>query len=88
MIKGKTESGFEFELDDDVLDDYEILDALVKIDRGETLLIVDIVDKILGVEQKEKLKKHIRAKSGRVSIKKMVSETMQIFDACNKLKNC
>lgn len=87
MIKGVTNSGFAFELDDDVVDNYEMLDALVKVDRGETTYIVDVVDSLLGEEQKEKLMKHIRNEKGRVSASGMIKETFEIFEKCKEIKN-
>ena len=35
MVKGITESGFEFELDEEILDDYELLESLCDIDNGD-----------------------------------------------------
>ena len=87
MIKGVTESGFEFELEDDILDDYELLEVLHKIDKGDYGLVPDMVKKLLGVEQKESLKNHIRTDKGKVSSSRMMDEIMQIFKANNKLKN-
>lgn len=87
MIKGVTESGFEFELEDDILDDYELLEVLHKIDKGDYGLVPDMVEKLLGVEQKESLKNHIRTDKGKVSSSRMMDEIMQIFKANNKLKN-
>lgn len=87
MIKGVTNSGFAFELDDDVVDNYEMLDALVKVDRGETTYIVDVVDSLLGEEQKEKLMEHIRNEKGRVSASGMIKETFEIFEKCKEIKN-
>ena len=36
MITGKTERGFEFQIEEEALDDMELLDALVDIDNGRT----------------------------------------------------
>lgn len=87
MITGVTSSGFAFELDDNAADNYEILDALVKIDRGESTRIVDVVDSLLGEEQKEKLMEHIRNEKGRVSASGMIKETFEIFEKCKEIKN-
>lgn len=87
MITGKTESGFEFELEDDVLDDYELLEVLNELNKGGYLALADLTDKLLGAEQKERLKEHIRKDTKKVSSKKMMDEIMQIFNAVNELKN-
>ena len=87
MVKGKTKSGFEFEVDEEILDDYEFLEILCKIDEGEVSLTIKMVDTLLGEEQKERLKKHIRYESGRVSAKKLLAEVMEIFQETKEGKN-
>lgn len=88
MLRGKTESGFEYELDDDVLDDYELLELFCQIDEGETSLTVKMVDTLLGEEQKERLKDHVRAKSGRVSAQRLLAEVTEILNSTKEGKNC
>lgn len=88
MVKGKTATGFEFELEDDILDDYELLETLCKIDEGDTQLTINMVNRLLGNEQKERLKDHVRAENGRVSAKKLLKEVMEIFNATKEGKNC
>lgn len=88
MLRGKTESGFDFEIDEEILDDYDFLELLCKIDEGETSLTIKMVDMLLGEEQKEKLKNHVRNTSGRVSAKRLLAEVMEIFNATKEGKNC
>lgn len=83
MITGKTDTGFAFEVDDNVLDDYELLEALVMVDRGDFRYIVDAVNRLLGEEGKKKLLDHVRNKNGRVSSKAVSTEFMSIFSAVN-----
>lgn len=87
MIKGITTTGFEFELEDEVLDDYELLETLSEVDQGNYGLVPKMVSLLLGEEQKEALKNHIRANSKRVSAKKLLDEVTEIFQASNSLKN-
>ena len=87
MIKGKTSTGFEFELEDEVLDDYELLENLQKTDDGDTRCIIKVVDSLLGEEQKKRLKDHVRSEKGRVSAKRLVDEVTEIFKSCNTGKN-
>lgn len=79
MIKGTTKSGFNYTIQEGALDDYELLEELREIDKGNTSLIVDVIEKIIGSEQKEQLKKHVRDETGRVSIKRMVDEIGEIL---------
>lgn len=87
MLTGKTKSGFEFKINEEILDDYDFLELLCKIDEGETTLVIKMVDHLLGAEQKEKLKEHVRTATGRVSAKKLLEETMEIFNATKEGKN-
>lgn len=87
MISGKTASGFEFKLDDSALDDYELLEVLTEIDKGQAKKIVDAIDMLLGQKQKDKLKEHIREKNGRVSTKAMWEEFVTILGEANGKKS-
>ena len=87
MINGKTESGFEFGIKEEVLDDYELLEVLGKVDRGEVGYVPDMVEMLLGTEQKNRLKAHIRKEHGRITVTDMINEVMQIFNANKELKN-
>lgn len=87
MLRGKTESGFAYEIDEEVMDDYDFLEILCKIDDGDTALTIKMVDMLLGEKQKEELKNHLRTKKGRVSAKKLLAEVMEIFHATKEGKN-
>ena len=87
MITGKTESGFNFELNDDAVDNYELLEILTDIDKGQAKRIVDAIDMLLGEEQKDKLKEHVREKNGRVSTKAMWGEFISILGEANGKKS-
>lgn len=87
MEKGKTKSGFEFEIDPTVFDDWEILEKLNAIDKGDTNLVVDVAREVLGTEQLNALKEHIRADKGKISITDMVAHLEEVFEACNSAKN-
>lgn len=86
MIKGKTESGFEFEVEEEVTDDYEFLELLCKVDNGEVNLIPKVADELLGIEQKKALMEHLR-ENGRVSAKKMGEAIGEIMTSFGQGKN-
>ncbi len=86
MIKGKTPTGFEYEIDKEALDDYEVLEKFGEME-GNPSVISQIIDKLLGVEQKEELKEHVRSESGRVSAKRMGEELNHIFEGQQETKN-
>lgn len=87
MIEGKTTSGFAYKLPDDAFDDYELLEALRKLDKGENGYIVEVVDMLLGEEQKEALKEHARKENGKVSASKLLEVVLEIFQKEKDGKN-
>lgn len=88
MKRGITESGFEFEINEEILDDYDFLELMCKIDEGDTKLTIKMVDMLLGDEQKEKLKEHVRNESGKVSARRLLDEVGEIFASIKEGKNC
>lgn len=86
MIRGTTNSGFDYEIDDNALDDYELLEILTEVDSGESGNIPLMVELLLGKEQKEALKKHCK-KNGRVSTSLMMQEITEILSSNGTGKN-
>ena len=80
MIKGTTKSGFDYTVQEEALDDYELLEELREIDKGNTSLVVDAIEKIIG-------KEHVRDEAGRVSIKRMFDEIGEILRGNQEGKN-
>ena len=86
MIEGKTKSGFEYEIPEENLNNYELVETLGELEQNP-LLITKTVDLLLGKEQKEKLKDHLRTKSGMVPTDKISEEIMEIFNSQQATKN-
>lgn len=86
MIKGTTNTGFEYEIADDVIDDYELLEIFSELDKNP-ILLPTAVKKILGEEQKNRLLDHIRDKDGRAKMSAMEKEIINIFTSKKELKN-
>ena len=78
MRTGKTSTGFEFEIDEQKLDDMEFLDALAEVDDN-SLALPKIIKTILGYDQKKKLYDHLRSDEGRVPIKAVAKEIAEIM---------
>lgn len=85
-IKGKTETGFEYEITEENLDNYELVEVLGEMEENP-LVIAKIVNLLLGKEQANDLKDHVRSESGIVSSEKMGEEIKHIFESVNKAKN-
>lgn len=83
MIKGTTKSGFKFEIQEEIFDDYELLETLVDADNGDNMAIFQAIDMILDGAQKDKMKEHVRNEKGRVPASAMVKELMDIMEASN-----
>ena len=86
MINGKTTSGFEYSLDPDKLNDYELLEKIGEMEENPFTL-TSIVNMVLGKEQAKKLKDHIRSENGTVPIEKMTAEITEIFNTQPEVKN-
>lgn len=79
MLKGKTDTGFRFSIDDEARDDMELLEKLAALSKGDVSVLPDTLVLFLGEEQKKKLYDHCRGKSGRVSSKAVMVELEDIF---------
>lgn len=88
MKKGNTSTGFKYQLEESTFDDYELLEVLRQIDKGESGKIVDMVDIMFSEEQKEALKNHVREENGKVPASKLIKEVMEIFHNEKEGKNC
>ena len=86
-MKVKLKDGFKAEINDSCLNDWEFLTLLRKIDKGDTGLIVDIAEKLLGGEKEvEKLAKHLEV-DGITPTDKMVDALTEIMESANESKN-
>lgn len=83
----KTTTGFEFEIEDDVLDDWELIKKLREIDKGNVQYMVDVMPMLLGKEQSKRLEEHVRDENGKISAAKIVNELEEIMILSNKVKN-
>lgn len=84
MKTGKTESGFEFCVDENVMNDMEIIDALVDADSGNVLekaTAISLICKKVLKENKAKLYDHVRTEDGRVAPERLEKEMLDIFKA-------
>lgn len=85
MIKGKTKSGFKYQIDEVKLDDMELFDLFAEVDTNP-LLFPKILSEVLGEEQKKALYDHCRADDGRVPVDTVSAETREIFSN-SQIKN-
>lgn len=86
MLKGKTRSGFEYEIPEENLNNYELLETLAEVEENP-LMTPKVVNLLLGKKQAEKLKDHLRTETGIVPTDKLSEEIMGIFENHKDLKN-
>lgn len=86
MITGKTKSGFEYEISEKRLNNYELVEVLAEVDENPLLLPKTLI-MLLGKEQTEKLKNHLRDEEGFVDTDKISEEMVEIFQNQAETKN-
>jgi hypothetical protein len=86
MIRGKLSSGFEFHLDENIFDDFELVELYAKVAKNP-IWIGDLAERLLGVEQKKALVEHLRKEDGKVHTTDMFNALKEIEDAIPAAKN-
>jgi len=79
MLTGTTSSGFNWQIEEDALDDMELLDALSEIDSGKLDSVSAACLHLLGKEQRAALYDHRRDERGRVRISDVSNELGEIL---------
>ena len=74
------EHGLEMEIDDNVMDNMELVDALAEVADDDTLAVTKVCTCLLGKEKKKVLYDSLR-KDGRVPVEDVSKAIMQIFMA-------
>ncbi len=77
---GKLKNGFEYEVDDAVTDDMEMVDALAEAQSTNPLAISTVIKKLLGDEQKKVLYDLVRREDGTVPIEDVTNSVIEIFE--------
>lgn len=87
MIKVITKTGFEIEVDETVLNDMEVVDAIAMCDSEnefEKVKGVSILSTKIFGKDKKKVYDHVRTEDGRVPTDAIEKEILDIFDAIGK----
>lgn len=79
-MKGELKNGFKFEIDDDIQDDMELIDAIAAADENPAK-ISTVVYMMLGEDQRKKLYDHVRGENGKVSAKAIGECIMEMIEA-------
>ena len=78
--KGTLENGFAYEVDENVLDDMRLVDAIAEAEGENPLKVSKVMTMVLGDEQKERLYKSLENETGRVPVKVAMDALMEIFN--------
>lgn len=78
--KGTLENGFVYEVDENVLDDMRLVDAIAEAEGENPLKVSKVMTMVLGDEQKERLYKSLENETGRVPVKVAMDALMEIFN--------
>ena len=81
MKKGKTQSGFKYEIDENILDDMELIDAMAAAQGEDPTQISTVVVKVFGIEQCKKLYDHLRTEDGRVPVTDVANIITEILES-------
>jgi hypothetical protein len=79
MLKGTTESGFKFKIDERIADDLELLEDIARADKDVTVFPA-VLERVLGEKQKAALYDHIRKEHGYVSTQATVDMFTEIMN--------
>ena len=85
MLKGKTKSGFSYQISEERLNNYELLELFGDMEDDATKL-PQVIRLLLGKDLANKLKDHVRDADGLVPADKMGEEIQEILDSQNQVK--
>lgn len=85
-LTGVTKTGFAYSVLEKNLKNYELVEVLGELESNP-LALPKVLKLLLGKEQTDKLKDHVRDKDGIVDTEKISDELRDIFEAQARLKN-
>lgn len=77
----KLSNGFEIQIDEAALHDWDFVEAVCDVDRGNTTAMPAMFTAMLGEKQKKALVAHIRATTGTCTVEQMSDALVEIFNA-------
>lgn len=84
MLKGETKTGFKFEILDEALDDWEVLECLSDLEENPQG-IIKVARLLLDQKQYKALKEHCKV-NGHVKMSLMSNEISDIFESNSTAK--
>ncbi len=84
-LTGVTKSGFAYSILEKNIKNYELVEALGELDTNP-LALPRVLNLLLGKEQTQKLKDHVRDEDGIIDTEKVTLELEDIFKTQERLK--
>lgn len=84
--KKKTSTGFVYSIDENVLNNFELLDLFSEVDENP-LLLPKLLKMLLGEETKKALYDHVRLEDGTVPADAISKELVEIISGKPEVKN-
>lgn len=81
MVKCKTSTGFVVELDKNVMNNMELVDALAEAENDNPVALSKACLLLLGKDNRQKLYDHLRQENGRVPVDAVGAALTDIFKA-------
>lgn len=85
-IKGKTPSGFKFEISERRLNNYELLELIGEVDEGNVQAFPKVLKLLFGEEQAKAFKDHLREEDGIILNEKIADELKAVFETVQQVK--
>lgn len=85
-IKGKTPSGFKFEISERRLNNYELLELIGEVDEGNGQAFPKVLKLLFGEEQAKAFKDYLREEDGIIPNEKIADELKAVFETVQEVK--
>ena len=86
MYKGRLDCGFDFEVEEERADSFELVEALAEAEESR-IAVPKVASLLYGEEQKKKLIDYLREENGFVPYDKVEDAITDTFSKISELKN-
>ena len=85
-VKGKTPSGFKFEISERRLNNYELLELIGEVDEGNGQAFPKVLKLLFGDDQAKDFKDHLREEDGIIPTEKISDELKSVLETIREVK--